>query len=99
MRLIDADALLEGIAELKRSPWYENYSGRFFRKEAVEIVEDLCIKKAPTVDVVSKEKYETSQEVRKILESANSVVENVLKIIRLMSLKKEMSIYVFTALL
>ena len=52
MRLIDADALLEGIAELKQSPWYENFSGRFFRKEAVEIIEDLCIKKEPTIDAV-----------------------------------------------
>lgn len=52
MRLIDADKLLKGIAELKQSPWYENFSGRFFRKEAVEIIEDLCIKEAPTIDAV-----------------------------------------------
>ena len=52
MRLIDADALLEGIAELKQSPWYKDFSGRFFRKEAVEAIEDLCIKKEPTVDAV-----------------------------------------------
>lgn len=57
MRLIDADELLKGIAELKQSPWYENFSGRFFRKEAVEIIEDLCIKKAPTVDAVTYEEW------------------------------------------
>ena len=54
MRLIDADMLLDEIGKLKKSPWYNNsYSGeRIIRKEAVEIVEDLCIKEAPTVDAV-----------------------------------------------
>lgn len=54
MRLIDADALLHEIGELKKSPWYnENYCGMFStRKEAVEIIEDLCINDAPTVDAV-----------------------------------------------
>ena len=54
MRLIDADALLHEIGELKKSPWYnENYCGMFStRKEAVEIIEDMCIKDAPTVDAV-----------------------------------------------
>lgn len=52
MRLIDADALLEGIAELKQSPWFNNKYGYADRKEAVEIVEDLCIKNEPTVDAV-----------------------------------------------
>ena len=51
MRLIDADALLLEIAELKKSPWYnDNYWGYSIRKEAVEIIEDLCIKTAPTVE-------------------------------------------------
>lgn len=52
MRLIDADALLHEIGELKKSPWYnKNYCGMFsIRKEAVEIIEDMCIKDAPTVD-------------------------------------------------
>lgn len=67
MKLIDADRLLEGIAELKQSPWFNSKYGYADRKEAVETIEDLCIKREPTVDVVSKEKYETSQEVRKIL--------------------------------
>lgn len=53
MRLIDADALKEGIAELKRSPWYNNETVPSLHagiKEAIEVVELLCIDKAPTVD-------------------------------------------------
>lgn len=67
MRLIDADKLLEGIAELKQSPWFNSKYGYADRKEAIETIEDLCIKKEPTVDAVSREKYEASQAVRKIL--------------------------------
>lgn len=55
MRPIDADAVLHEIGELKKSPWYndDSYPGSHaVRKEAVEIVEDLCIKDAPTVDAV-----------------------------------------------
>lgn len=55
MRLIDADALLHEIEELKKSPWFndDSYPGSHaVRKEAVEIIEDLCIKDAPTVDAV-----------------------------------------------
>lgn len=55
MRLIDADALLHEIGDLKKSPWFndDSYPGSHaVRKEAVEIVEDLCIKDAPTVDIV-----------------------------------------------
>ena len=51
-RLIDADKLLKGIAELKQSPWFNNIYGYADRKEAVEIIEDLCIKMAPTIDAV-----------------------------------------------
>lgn len=67
MRLIDADALLEGIAELKQSPWFNDKYGYAYRKDAVESIEYLCIKKEPTIDAVSKEKYEASVEARKIL--------------------------------
>lgn len=67
MRLIDADALLEGIAELKQSPWFNDKYGYAYRKDAVESIEYLCIKKEPTVDAVSREKYEASVEARKIL--------------------------------
>jgi hypothetical protein len=50
-RLIDADALLAEIECLKRSPWYESdINGSYVvRKDAVGMIEDLCIKKAPTV--------------------------------------------------
>ena len=54
MRLIDADALLNDISDLKKSPWFhENYfDHKNIRKEAIEIVEQLCIDKAPTIDAV-----------------------------------------------
>lgn len=52
MRLIDADALLEGIAELKQSPWFNSKYGYADRKDAVEAIEYLCIKKEPTIDAV-----------------------------------------------
>jgi hypothetical protein len=43
--------LLEEIALLKKSPWFnENtYGSKVIRKEAVEIVEDVCIKREPSV--------------------------------------------------
>jgi hypothetical protein len=43
--------LLEEIALLKKSPWFnENNNGsKVIRKEAVEIVEDVCIKREPSV--------------------------------------------------
>ena len=47
-RLIDADKLMKDIAELKKSPWY-NAENHAFYKEAVDIIESLCIKKALTV--------------------------------------------------
>ena len=56
MRLIDADDLLKEIEELKKSPWFNNGRGGCVlhglyleRKEAVEMVEDICIKQAPTI--------------------------------------------------
>ena len=55
MRLIDADALKEGIKELKRSPWYNNNINPSWRqgiKDAVHVVETLCIDEEPTVDAV-----------------------------------------------
>lgn len=53
MRLIDADKLALKL----------RYMGYMDEHEEVQEVIDS----APTVDVVNKEKYETSQEVRKIL--------------------------------
>ncbi len=52
MRLIDADALKSGIAELKKSPGFNAKEGFAYRKEAIEIVEMLCVDKEPTVDPV-----------------------------------------------
>lgn len=55
MRLIDADSLKEGIKELKQSPWYNNDINPSWRqgiKDAVHVVETLCIDEEPTVDAV-----------------------------------------------
>lgn len=52
MRPIDADSVKRGIAELKQSPWFKDDIGHVERKEAVEIVEYLCIDKEPTIDAV-----------------------------------------------
>ena len=61
MRLIDADNVLNGIEELKKSPWFNRgkeivksdpgfqHIGYLERKEAVETVRDLCIRQEPTV--------------------------------------------------
>lgn len=55
MRLIDADEILTGIEELKISPWAtEDYMcyHNLAVKEALEIVRDLCLNQAPTIDAV-----------------------------------------------
>lgn len=62
MRLIDADALMDDINELKKSPWYNNAfridflsdinGSRVVRSEAIDIVQRLCIDDAPTIDAV-----------------------------------------------
>ena len=55
MRLIDSDARKEGIKELKQSPWYNNDINPSWRqgiKDAVHVVETLCIDEEPTVDAV-----------------------------------------------
>ena len=51
---IERNVLLKEIATLKKSPWYNDYYGfgtKQARQEGVSIVEDLCIKQAPTADV------------------------------------------------
>lgn len=53
--LIRRDSLLAGIEEIKKSPWFNfgkdakdiTHSFYLERKEAVEIIVDLCIKKEP----------------------------------------------------
>ena len=54
-RYIDADAVLKEIEELKKSPWYNDDYGfgtKQARQDGVGVVVDLCIKQAPTADVV-----------------------------------------------
>ena len=57
-RLIDADMLLSEIGELKQSPWYHaDINGSYLvRKDAVEMIEDLCVRNAPTI--IEKDKGE-----------------------------------------
>lgn len=53
MRLIDADAVLDGIEELKKSPWATDKRGNGFEyliTEALDVVADLCVKQAPSVN-------------------------------------------------
>lgn len=55
MRLIDADEILTGIEELKTCPWATEpymFHHELAVKEALEIVRDLCVNQAPTVDAV-----------------------------------------------
>jgi len=51
MKLIDKDSVKKGIEELKQSPWYNEHNLDHFpiRKEAVEVVEHLCIDKEPII--------------------------------------------------
>lgn len=51
---IERNALLREIEKLKKSPWYNDDYGfgtKQARQEGISIVEDLCIKQAPSVDV------------------------------------------------
>lgn len=49
---ISREHLLKEIASLKESPWFKDdtNSAMAIRKEAIEIVEDLCIRKEPSVN-------------------------------------------------
>lgn len=65
MELIDRERLLVDVASLKQSPWFNRGKNEQFlhsvyleRKEAVETVEDLCIKSEPTVEAIPKADYE-----------------------------------------
>ena len=63
MRLVDKDDILKDIEDLQKSPWYNDgedvESGRRLqyniRKEAVEIVRDMCVKVAPIIDAIPVE--------------------------------------------
>ena len=51
--LISRQAVLDGIEELKRSPWATDKRGNGFEyliTEALEVVADLCVKQAPSVN-------------------------------------------------
>ena len=50
--VISRQAVLDGIEELKKSPWANDKRGNGFEyliTEALDVVKDLCIKKAPSV--------------------------------------------------
>ena len=50
---IDRDLLLAEIKELKKSPWYNGGYGTYernIRREAIDIIVDLCIRPAPAAD-------------------------------------------------
>lgn len=62
MRLIDADEVLNGIEELKTSPWAtDNYMAphNLAVKEALEIVSELCINQSPTFNHASSKAEES----------------------------------------
>lgn len=51
---IDRDLILAGIETIKKSPWYNGDNGNYeslIRREAIDIVTELCIKQAPSADV------------------------------------------------
>ena len=56
-RLIDADALVSEIKDLKKSPWYKDNTNLSYlpRKEAVEIIEEVIVEDAPTIVGADKE--------------------------------------------
>lgn len=50
---IERDLLLAEIKELKKSPWYNGGYGTYernIRREAIDIIVDLCIRSAPAAD-------------------------------------------------
>ena len=53
-KYIDRDLILAGIETIKKLPWYNGCNGNYeslIRREAIDIVAELCIKQAPTADV------------------------------------------------
>lgn len=52
MRLIDADALLEEIEQIMRSPWAQDgtFAERTIKRDAMCFLRDLCVRDAPTID-------------------------------------------------
>ena len=60
MRLIDAEHLYDEVEKLKESPWFndDTNGARIIRREAINVVEDLCICKEPTVCDIEQIKAE-----------------------------------------
>lgn len=87
MRLIDADAVLTAIEEIMKSPWYNRgktghgedagfmHAAYLERKEAVEVIRDLCIKGAPTVGPLISVK-EVRQALKALYSFCNSKLQN-----------------------
>ena len=67
MKLVDKDDILRDIEDLQKSPWFNDGHGApsneryFVRKEAVEIVRDMCVKVAPTIDAIPVEWLEDKE--------------------------------------
>lgn len=59
--LISRSAVLNGISDLMKSPWYndgkdgERHVQYLARKDAVEVVKVLCVVKEPAVDAIPVE--------------------------------------------
>ena len=53
VRLIDANEVIRGMAEIMKSPWFndDKYS-RLAKLDAFHIVKNLCIDSAPAIDAV-----------------------------------------------
>lgn len=83
MRLIDADMVLKDIKDLQESPWHNNgaksdslclqnqYVGR---KEAVEIVRDLCVVNAKEVQAIPLDKI---KQAREEIENINPIYSTI----------------------
>lgn len=50
--LISRKSVLKGIEELMQSPWFNNEFGKVYRKDAVEIVRDLCVIEEPEAPII-----------------------------------------------
>lgn len=84
MRLIDADMVLKDIKDLQKSPWHNRWSKSDIlclqnqyvgRKEAVEIVRDLCVVKAKEVQAIPLDEVKQAREYIGQLKHKNTDVE------------------------
>lgn len=63
-------AVLDGIEELKRSPWYQG-EGYAVRKDAVEIVEQLCVKNIPSAQPERKKGKWIGEERQRLIDETD----------------------------